>query len=983
MTAANEMDQILADLEALPDETTRRGFLARPEIAPQLAPLVEKLAARVDFLCRSNPQQSPSSADLALLVAEVSGQPGAKGFALRAKGHSLRALGQRREALPYYEQAIALFKRAKLAVEEGRTYQGELAALDMLGEHAECLRRGEIIRRRLLRLKDRLNLARLEANLGNVNCNLGRYTEGIRRFNRAIKLLEELGQTDLSTMVRMNRANAFTQVNRFREAAADYEVCRESFSQKGMHALASIVDTNLGFLLFNQARYNEALTMLAAARDGFEATGQPDKRAQAEADLAYCYSTLGLYDEALAFYEQAHQTLNELGVRSEVLRTDLGRAQVLMNRGDLEQAGDGLNRLLEVYNADRETEQNQHTLAVTWLYLAQLQLYQAAQPDSLRALELCQQAKELFTRLKLVDWQAQSLIVELAWLGRLQRWEEAEKVYRTAENLLTRLKLPHLYYQLYYNYGQLHQKRLENLADSASRKELSGAAYREFLKAAEQVETIRARLRPEEWRSAFMANGLGAYEALVELCLQDSDNPRRLEEAFSFVERSKSRSLLDLISQNLTESGFENEPEQAALARRIEQLRQELNWFYSQLHSPAGLGREEETQRLATLEIGQVTQEVESREREISRLLQRYRSNFLSEEDTPALPLSKAAQLVEELRQELGSDQTLVEYYVLNNRVIAFVLTREGIQGYQTLCPAEQVNDLLERLNYQANKFNLGRDYVERRREALQQAFTLYLHELYQLLIAPLSDKLKGDKLIVVPHSNLHALPFHAFYDGTQYLIDRYEISYAPSAGVLLHCLRQPERPAQKLLALGVPDEYLTGVEAEVRGLAEFFPANRLLVGEEATLAGLQTNLEWCEVLHLASHGIYREDNPLFSLLKLADGWLSVNDVRNWRFRPNLVTLSACQTGLSRPMRGDELLGLARGFLSAGAYALVVSLWSVNDEITTRLMHFFYESFSQSQPRATALRQAMLKLKAEEAYKHPHYWAGFILIGRP
>jgi CHAT domain-containing protein len=118
-------------------------------------------------------------------------------------------------------------------------------------------------------------------------------------------------------------------------------------------------------------------------------------------------------------------------------------------------------------------------------------------------------------------------------------------------------------------------------------------------------------------------------------------------------------------------------------------------------------------------------------------------------------------------------------------------------------------------------------------------------------------------------------------------------------------------------------------------------------------------------------------------MIKLDDGWLSVHDVMGWRFRPALVTLSACQTGLNRPLRGDELLGLARGFLSAGAYSLVVSLWSVSDDVTTRLMHLFYQHLATGSSRTAALRQAMLILMKDNRYAHPHFWAPFVLVGRP
>ncbi len=987
MLATREIEQILDQLLSQPEEIDLPAFLARPEITTHLDWLIAQLVAKVDFYNRSEPSKSNSLADLILKIASSKDNPQWQGLAYRAKGHALRAIGRYQEALPNYSQAVSFFKQAGLAEEEGRTYLGELAALGMLGQHAECLRRGIFIRRRLARLNSPLNLAKLDINLGAVNFHAGRYQQAIRLQSRAIQLLETLNQTELIMTARLNRANSFSHLNRFRQATEDYEACRTFFIQANMSSMVAMVDTNLGFLLFNQARYNDALTLLVKAQELFEITGQPDKRAQAEIDLAYCYSGLGLSNAAQAFYEQASQTLIELGMRAESLRAEIGLAQVLVQKNELAQADIRLQTVLALCEAATERERNQPIMAMAWLYRAQLTLRGAISPSKNEALELARQAKILFGKLKLSDWYAQSLLVEAALLHQLQAWDEAEAAYLAALGPVKRLKLPHLLYQLHYGFGNLKQARLE-VAPAAEKKALTQAAYQQYLKAAEQVETIRARLRPEEWRSAFMENGLGAYEALVALCLQDVENPQRLEEAFHFIERSKSRSLLDALAQNLLNLDEQSEAgassQQRLLASQIETLRQELNWFYSRLHNPAGPANDSEGQRFLTTETDQMAQQVELRERELTRLIRRYnldepQANQLEEWSSTAAPSKLSYALIKQLQK----GQSVLEYYVLNGQVIAFILNEKGIQSYYQLCSLAQITDLQTRLNYQANKFNLGRAYVMRRMETLRQTFELYLQQFYDLLIAPLINNLAGGKLIIVPHGSLHTLPFHAFYDGQHYLLEHFELSYAPSAGVLLHCLKQPERPLHKLLALGVPDEQLTGMEAEVRGLEPFFPSSRLLVGSAATMEGLRSNLGWCDVLHLASHGIFREDNPLFSMLKLADGWLSVNDICGWRFQPGLVTLSACQTGLNRPIRGDELLGLARGFLVAGACSLVVSLWSVNDEVTTELMQLFYKALVGGQSPSAALRSTMLKLLTHERYAHPHYWAPFVIIGRP
>lgn len=975
-------DQIIEELLAQKDEPSRQALLGRPELAARLGELVNSLAAKVDFFCRSEPAQAPLYAELALLTANQSGEPALQGLARRAEGHSLRAIGQHQEALVYYQQAVVFFKKAGLPSEEGRTYLGEIAALSALGDFNLCLKRGASVQRRLTRLDDKLNLAKLAGNMSVVYFRMGRYRSALRLHNQAITLFKGLELDDMIPLSLLNRALTLEKINRFQQAALDYQTGRAYFSEKGMTALVAQIDSNIGYLKSRQGRFNEAVELLNSARDIFEVTAQPDKRAVAEMDLAYCYSALGLYDEALASYEQAIPTFTELAMKYERLVAEIGRVEVLIKKGGLDQANQNLGQLLQFIQTDPDFAKHTHALALV-LYLKAQLLSQLDPPGNLSAaLAACTQARELFHSLNLSDFYAQSLILEADLLQRGQKWLEAEDLYHLAHPILERLKMPRLWYQYYYGMGRLKQAQLATL-DPQARRETAYEAHQELLRAVEQVESVRASLQPEEWRSAFMASGLGAYESLVNLCLRDTGNPARLEEAFGYIERAKSRSLLDLLSQNLTPVRTDSNEEMTALAERIEQFRAELNWYYSRLHNQQAFNTDDESQRLLRLEFEQMSHKIEIQERKLADLWRRYRSRQQATNNLPALISEPKEDLLGELKLYLAAGSNLLEYYVLDNKILAFVLNQNGIQHFYELGALSQVIDLQERLNFQANKFNLGQAYVERHMPTLKQSFDNYLKELYQLLLAPLRTKLSGNQLIIVPHANLHTLPFHALHDGEAYLGQHFDISYAPSTAVLLHCLKQPKRPIKKLLALAVPDEQLPGVENEVRSLSGYFAEARLLVGPEASLEGLQANLDWCDALHLASHGIFRQDNPLFSTIKLADGWLAVHDVMNWRFRPALVTLSACQTGLQRPMLGDELLGLARGFLSSGAYSLLVSLWSVSDEVTTYLMQYFYEALTKGYSRASALRRAILKLKSNEKYSHPHYWAPFILIGQP
>jgi CHAT domain-containing protein len=175
----------------------------------------------------------------------------------------------------------------------------------------------------------------------------------------------------------------------------------------------------------------------------------------------------------------------------------------------------------------------------------------------------------------------------------------------------------------------------------------------------------------------------------------------------------------------------------------------------------------------------------------------------------------------------------------------------------------------------------------------------------------------------------------------------------------------------------------------EAAAVAALFAEQASLEGE-ATLARLQETAGNCRVIHLAAHGEFRPDNPLFSGLALDGGWLTTLDIFNLQLRASLVTLSACQTGQSVVSGGDELLGLMRAFAYAGAASLVLSQWMVEDYSTAQLMTAFYQRLVDGWDKVAALRHAQLELIASGSsaeastrrLSHPYYWAPFFLVGQ-
>jgi CHAT domain-containing protein len=169
-------------------------------------------------------------------------------------------------------------------------------------------------------------------------------------------------------------------------------------------------------------------------------------------------------------------------------------------------------------------------------------------------------------------------------------------------------------------------------------------------------------------------------------------------------------------------------------------------------------------------------------------------------------------------------------------------------------------------------------------------------------------------------------------------------------------------------------------VEQEVLTLAEIFPASRVLLGAAATRSAFSEAAQTASFIHIATHANFRQDNPMFSSFKLADGYMTALDLFSMNCRTNLVALSGCQSGLSEVSGSDDLLGLQRGFLYAGARSLLLSLWSVNDESTAMFMSEFYRELGAGATRTKAHQAAIWKVR--ERYVHPFHWGPFILVGK-
>jgi len=413
-----------------------------------------------------------------------------------------------------------------------------------------------------------------------------------------------------------------------------------------------------------------------------------------------------------------------------------------------------------------------------------------------------------------------------------------------------------------------------------------------------------------------------------------------------------------------------NDDFEIKLFQQLDDLREELNWYYSQVNLPNSEVYSRGAEMMTSL-----CEAVRDRETRISEItLQlRQRNAGLS---TQADPFD-----IDLLKNDLGAETALVEYFSLDGHLLAFVMTNEGIEVVYLSATEENVEAALRQFHFQLGALRHGAESLDSYLPALTARARHHICILYDLLMRPIESRIGTRRLMVVPHRILHYVPFHALCDGSSYMIERREVCCVPSATVLHRCLALPQRQLIHATLLGVTDEHNPRARDEVLGIASLFPEAMTLLDDQANRAFLNQHATSTQVLHLASHGNFRVDNPLFSALQLGDGWLTVRDIYQFRLTNcELVTLSACETGVSALMPGDEWIGLARGFFTAGAPSLLVSQWAVDDKVTASFMISFYSCLLSGIRPAAALRYAQCQML--EKNPHPYFWAPFVLLGR-
>jgi CHAT domain-containing protein len=500
--------------------------------------------------------------------------------------------------------------------------------------------------------------------------------------------------------------------------------------------------------------------------------------------------------------------------------------------------------------------------------------------------------------------------------------------------------------------------------------------------AVEHLERLRARARADDLKlSVVGGSGESLYERIARLLLGpvatycESCAPhyhqatnKRGRDAFRWLERGKSRGLLEDALGEQASAGTAS-PRLRRARERVAELRARLNAAYAHqyaLDTPAARG------------ASALANDLERMERELSRATRELQILMRGDGATDIGTLID----VEQVQAALDERTALLEYVILGEEIVCFVVRREHFAVYRSLGTREQAEKALSWFWFHIRKGTYGAEFLRANQRTLARSVDQSLRQMGDLLLTPLAGALDtAEHVVVVPHSLLHGVPVHALTFGGGILLDRATVSYAPSAAVFAATATRPATPISRPLIVAPEIGDLPWVQEEGRRIKQQLPDALLLAGPDATLERVRRESRERDGLHLATHGVFRADNPTYSALELADGWLTVGELAELSRGRGLVCLSACHTGMSGVGPGDELLGLTRAVLGSGVGALIASLWAANDDTAPDFMSAFYGNLRAGRTRAASLRAAALDMRQREP--HPYFWAPFILVGAP
>lgn len=889
-------------------------------------------------------QQSPAKSleiyKLTIRVAELLNKPELVATTYYYLGRTYSGMNDIEDSIQAYETSRKLFEQAGL--ESNLIYV--LADLGALYLTAEDYEKAQAYSEQNLALarqtrssstKESLapmeyGQARAQHTLGEIDLRHGNHEEAIKKLDEALVLYERLNSADSSYTIQIAEvlialANVYCEIGQYGQAfsylnRAD-QVSRSSADQK---TRANIMKSQASLLL-EQEDYAVAQRYFNASLAIYRSLGNTREEARVLLQLAVVEQRLGHDDEAFQLFQRSMERANT----TRLVDVQIG-------------AGEGLAILL------------------------------IAKGDFPNALRVINQSLEVARRVNAKSREAELLWHAAQTYFAMQDYRQSAAVSKQALALARSLRLPKLTYLATASLGEAYA------ADDEI--ELAITMLKEAIN---RIEELRDQLvGRQEVRYLFFENKVGPYHTLIKLLNKQGNT----FEALLYAEQVKGRLLREAVRNNRTDL---NDIYTEAEKGEAEFLINKLHAINQRIKSQAGGAEPKE--------------ELENELNEVRGELVLFQQKLAAAH--PELPLRAGpdksltyAGLNNLLRT---NDLVYLEYVVTGNSVGIFMLKRKGTADHDLQYITLPVN--ANELRRKVREFHLA--LAER-----QPGYDLLGRELYRLLIAPVASKLQNIRTVcVIPDEFLWTLPFQALTTTRgNYFIQEYSLYYTPSLTLLneMTLRRRQQTSKDSLIAFGNPVfeteatlkpnlHPIPETEAEVAGIATAVRTHRkkVFVGIQATEELFKALAPQFATIHIATHGVLDNREPLNSYLLLTrtdgdsdnDGLLQAREILDLRLDADLAVLSACETGNGRISPGEGVIGMSWAFFVAGARSVVVSQWRVNSASTSQLMKNFYQALAGQRDqnginKSQALREASLRLLSDRRYRHPFYWAGFVLV---
>jgi len=819
------------------------------------------------------------------------------------------------------------------------------------------------------------------------------FDKALEQLNRAIQLNPNITHAYSATVLCHGLSG------RFQEALAASQALKAvAENRNDMEGIAaanqSIGNCNYFFGNYWQALryYNESLKIV-------KNLGIKQIEAGLLSNIGNIYSMLGDYPKALEYYDTARLVGQKFG-------DVVGEIHALSNLALIYSEYDEHQQAISTYEQGLGLAMENNLMGDECLILTNMAATFEDLKDYDKASDYFNQALKIARE---IDDKGREghILLNLGFINQvLGHNAEAIDYHQQAFNLATEIQDAQTIWEACTGLGEAYQ----NLNDPQQ-------AISHYTKAVAFYDSIRANMGIESLGSGFLEYNVEVYSPLIQLLAEDG----KVNEAFAYAEKYKAQTLLNILSS----AQFQLEgllPD--SLHFQLSEIKYKLEEHHAQLSEQRSQpGKDQD-------KIFELDRQITELVLQQSAITDHVRENYGS---YYKLTTTEPLEISEIQSNVLDGGQALIEYVVGTDRLSVFVIRADSVMYHSIEITKDSLRSKLADLS---PLFRQQKDTdVQSSQQVLNSQLANFMvppaHALYEILIQPMEPLFSAaDELIIVPDDVLFYLPFETLivdttgienrysFDKATFLIEKYSISYSASDSLLDPRLQRPRSSTQGILAMGNPDfgepedeplwassfAYSGGIvrgnnfvslpnsETEVKAIDNVLSGvrNSIYIGNRATEDVFKKQAGHFKILHLATHFLSDDRQPLYSRLVLSqtrnqneDGYLQPYEIFNMNLNADLAVLSACNTGLGKLSRGEGIVGISRAFMYAGVPSLVVSLWSVDDKATSEIMKSFYKHLQAGLNKKQSLRQAKIDYlnTVSGNSNDPFYWAPFILIG--